>query len=571
MDQLVDILAAVNAALFLVLTATGLHFWLRERSRASLWFAAMFAALAFAATTSFLIPEQPDTRGEEVLAQVRIALLLFFPYSLFRFTTSFAPMSRWIGATAWIATVALAAIALGAGDLGAAEDEGAAWFVPFLVAVLALWTTLSVISAVRLWTGGRKEPNIARQRMRLLSLGSLGLNAALIIGGSMRSEEVNIYDVGMQAFAIVAGVFFLVGFAPPQPLRYAWRRREQEELQRAMVELLAATTEKEVADALLPRIANISGGRSAALLDADGSVIGSHGMTDEILEQVAEGRFEETRSGDEGLVKIDMPFGSMVVWATSFTPFFGRSDRELLLSAGALTDLALERCRHLATERQARLELERINRELADAQALAQLGSWEWSVGENVVTWSDELYRVFGVDREEFIPTYESYLDLVHPADRDALSMLIDKARRTGHYEESEHRIVRPDGAIRWIRSRGDTVRDVEGEVVRMLGTAQDITQRKSAEEYERELRDAEVRQQQALELNDNIVQGLAVAGMALELGETDKAKDAVARTLSAAQSIITGLLKNSGRDRPVEPGDLVRAQAADLDRSSKP
>lgn len=561
------ILGYASTALYAALFILAFRVWIRQRGAAAMWFMLTIGALAVVTTVSLFLPEEPQTTWQEVASKGLIGVLLLFPYALFRFTECFSPGRAIWSRLALVATVGLVAWTVALPELPAEGDTRPAWFAPYVLALLALWTILSVAAAYRLWEGGRGEPNLARQRMRFLSLGSIGLNAALIIAASAPPEGSEVLQVVSQVLALISAFAFYLGFAPPPLLRYAWRRHEQEELNRAITALMTATRREEVADALLPHVTAIFGGRSAAIRGKEGDLIGAYGMTPELqatLEDVA-GSFDKTTPTGGGYVRVEMPFGDMLVWSTPFTPFFGQGDFELLQSVGVLTDLALERCRFLEVEREAREQLEQANRDLADAQSLARLGSWEWNVAEDTVSWSDELYRIFAVDRDVFGASYEAFVDLVHPEDRDMVNAQIDKAMRTGEYDELEHRILDGEGNIRWIRARGQVQKNDRGTVVRMLGTAQDVTERRIAEEYERELRDAEIRQKQALELNDNVVQGLAVAGMALELGEIEKAKDAVSRTLSAAQSIITGLLRATGKGRELRPGDLVRSEAADL------
>ncbi|MFP5297958.1 MAG: PAS domain-containing protein [Actinomycetota bacterium] len=564
MERAAEFLGYANTALFAGLSLLSLRVWLRERGTAAMWFMITFGTLAIVTVAGLFLPEDPTNTWQRAASKGLIAVLLLFPYALFRFTECFTPGRSLWSRLALVATAGLIVWTVILPELPAEGEERPDWFLPYIMALLILWTVLSVAAAYRLWDGGRGEPNLARQRMRYLSLGSIGLNAALIIAGSAPPDGSPLITIVTQALALIAALAFFLGFAPPPLLRYAWRRHEQEELNRAIVALMTATDTEEVAAALLPHVAAIFGGHSAALVGKHGELIGAHGTTPE-LEASLQGTSVTEVSPKGGYVRIEMPFGAMLVWSTPFTPFFGQGDFELLQSVGVLADLALERCRFLEVEREARDQLEKANRELADAQALARLGSWEWDVKADRVTWSEELYRLFGVTPEDWGASYEAYLQLIHPEDRDEVNARIDKAYRTGEYTELEHRVIQPGGNVRWLRARGQVIQDESGDVVRMLGTAQDVTESKVAEEYERELREAELRQKQALELNDNVVQGLAVAGMALELGETSKAKEAISRTLAAAQSIITGLLRSTTKDRDLQPGDLIRTQAAHL------
>ena len=101
------------------------------------------------------------------------------------------------------------------------------------------------------------------------------------------------------------------------------------------------------------------------------------------------------------------------------------------------------------------------------------------------------------------------------------------------------------------------------------MGVAQDVTERvthqKLAEEYDRRLREAQLRQQQALQINDNVVQGLTVAKYAQEMGRAEQASEAIDRTLEAARRIITDLLNDRSDEGPLGPGDLVRERPASV------
>ena len=129
--------------------------------------------------------------------------------------------------------------------------------------------------------------------------------------------------------------------------------------------------------------------------------------------------------------------------------------------------------------------VQRREAQLAEAQHIAKIGSWEWDVPSDVVTWSDELYRIYGVKPDAgFVPNYQAFLDRMHPDDRDAVSAAVGlAATQTGEFE-FDARIIRVDGSIAWIRGSGRAVRDeVSGELLRMGGTSQDITERKDAEQ----------------------------------------------------------------------------------------
>jgi PAS domain S-box-containing protein len=120
---------------------------------------------------------------------------------------------------------------------------------------------------------------------------------------------------------------------------------------------------------------------------------------------------------------------------------------------------------------------------LAEAQRLAGLGSWEWDIARDRVTWSDELFRLFGLEPQSAEVTYEGFLARVHPDDAPLVRAAVDRAYTDGEPFAIEHRIVLPDGDVRWLHGRGRVLADEAGTPVRMVGTSQDITERKRVEE----------------------------------------------------------------------------------------
>ncbi|MBA3473114.1 MAG: PAS domain S-box protein [Rubrobacter sp.] len=120
---------------------------------------------------------------------------------------------------------------------------------------------------------------------------------------------------------------------------------------------------------------------------------------------------------------------------------------------------------------------------LSDAQRIAHLGSWEWDLKMGEVWWSDEAYRIYGFEPNGFSPTLETVEEVFHPDDRYLFRAAIEDAFRKAESYDFEHRIVRPDGEVRWIQRRGEVVHGEGGESLRMIGTVHDMTERKALEE----------------------------------------------------------------------------------------
>ena len=124
--------------------------------------------------------------------------------------------------------------------------------------------------------------------------------------------------------------------------------------------------------------------------------------------------------------------------------------------------------------------------QLQEAQEIANLGSWEWDVREDSVKWSNELFRIFGIAHDQFQPTLEGFLALVHPEDREQVAAGVKAVLNADTEYESPFRIIRPDGAVRMLYARGQLVRDESDQPLRLLGVCQDITERIWAEEQVR-------------------------------------------------------------------------------------
>jgi PAS domain S-box-containing protein len=127
--------------------------------------------------------------------------------------------------------------------------------------------------------------------------------------------------------------------------------------------------------------------------------------------------------------------------------------------------------------------LRRKGAELEEAQRLAQVASWHWDVKSDIITWSDELFRISGRDSTLPAPSYKEHSQLFTPESWSRLSAAVERALSIGSPYEVDLEIVRADGSMRSISARGEAVRDASGLVVQLRGTVQDTTERKQAEE----------------------------------------------------------------------------------------
>ena len=123
-----------------------------------------------------------------------------------------------------------------------------------------------------------------------------------------------------------------------------------------------------------------------------------------------------------------------------------------------------------------------LNSRLLEAQATAKIGSWDWNVETGELFWTDELYRIYGLDPQEGKISYELWQSLMHPEDAQYVNRIVGESLGSGQPFEFDHRIIRPDGTVIWLNGRGKASRNEAGNVIRMNGTALDITERKNAE-----------------------------------------------------------------------------------------
>ena len=216
----------------------------------------------------------------------------------------------------------------------------------------------------------------------------------------------------------------------------------------------------------------------------------------------------------------------------------------------------------VATDITERKRTEQVLREqrtlLAEAQNLAGLGCWEWDPASGRITWSDELYRIYGVERGRFTPSFEGYLERVHPDDREQARSAVARALTDGRGFVFDERIVRPDGEVRYLRSRGEVVRDDQGRPLKVLGACLDITEQKNSEAALRaaadnlqaltrrlvEAEEAE-RRRIARELHDRVGQNLSALNINLDLALGAAGASPVRRRIEDCVSLVDATLQS--------------------------
>ena len=195
------------------------------------------------------------------------------------------------------------------------------------------------------------------------------------------------------------------------------------------------------------------------------------GETDRlVLERGTVETFEETVTRGE----------EVHVFLTTKGPYRAR-DGTLLGTFGIARDITVRKTREQ--------ELARGEERFRLAQEGARMGTWEFDLVSGLTTWSDGLRTLYGVGPDRPVG-FESIAPLLHPGDRERVTREVEEAYTDGTDLELEFRIIRPDGELRWILARSSSLRDTAGALLRVLGVAADITERKQTEQELRSARD---------------------------------------------------------------------------------
>jgi PAS domain S-box-containing protein len=209
------------------------------------------------------------------------------------------------------------------------------------------------------------------------------------------------------------------------------------------------------------------------------------------------------RAREAALVNLLVAVGVIAGTLLGFGPFSTSGEPgallvvQVFLNIVCMTSLPLtagvfERRAALQALDHARAELElRVAERTAaldEAQAAAHVGTWRWDLETDSITWSDEMHRLFGIKPGEIRLDFHAYARLLTPEDAATMQAKVQRCLETGEPYQFEHRLRHDDGRVTWLDGRGHAVRDARGVVVRLVGTGQDITERKLAEDEVRQL-----------------------------------------------------------------------------------
>lgn len=360
--SLIELLLCVAVAVVLA------RRWREQRSTATSSAFGIFAVVALVIGVSYVEPADPSSGWGAVYTDVLVSVLLSIPYLLVRFTWALGGVRDRTHRALLGLLVVQAVVTVVAPPL---PEEGAAhpaWFTAYMVAVLAAWTVGCVVGAVGLWRAGRGQSAVVRQRMRSLSTGGLLLAVTLVMSG-VASSTSTLLAVVISLLGLASIGLFALAFLPPRTLRLVWRQGDLAMLAVAERGLMRALSRQDVADTIVPAVAQVFGGGGAALLDSAGRPIRTVGFSDvqtdrliDLLGENPDGR--QLNAPEEGLLTSQLTHGWLVVGAARLAPVFGDDEAVLLERVATLVDLALQRAELFEQERMSRRDAESANAEL---------------------------------------------------------------------------------------------------------------------------------------------------------------------------------------------------------------
>ncbi|MEY2419109.1 MAG: hypothetical protein QOG90_1789 [Actinomycetota bacterium] len=329
-----------NLAAFLALTAACAGLWIRGRGRNVRWATFAFGSLGALQGLGLVLTHATAQSLFVWIIKGLLVFLLLFPYFLHLFARGFG---RSIAIERWAARLTTGVVAAWTFALPRFPLPGAPspwWWSGYRFAILLQWTVLFSSIAARLWFDSRHEATVARRRMLLLSLSAGTMMAATLLSGVTHSPQSTSFMLITQSMFLVSTLLFFVGLTPPRWLVDSWRRPEMHAFQAAMGDLFRADTQAEMAAVMLPPAVGMIGARGGALVTHDGKLIAEFGETDSL----AKIRLAASSALPiEGVHRVDMKIGRLLMWTSAYAPFFGRGELQLIGSLGAFADIVLDR------------------------------------------------------------------------------------------------------------------------------------------------------------------------------------------------------------------------------------
>lgn len=193
-----------------------------------------------------------------------------------------------------------------------------------------------------------------------------------------------------------------------------------------------------------------------------------------------------SRSSAQSIAIFPIRSGEQVVATlnlySSSKDYFGQLECDLFLKVAENLSYAISAINNHRQKEQATMQLIESEQSLSQAQRLAHLGSWELDLQNNQLHWSDEVYAIFEIDPNESEPSYDYFVSLIHPDDREKVQAAYRQSLLSKTPYSVEHRLQLKDGTIKYVQERGQSYYNAQGEAVKSIGTVLDFTEKKRLE-----------------------------------------------------------------------------------------
>jgi signal transduction histidine kinase len=348
---------AIRAA-FVLLTLAAVADWLRHRDRRHAYLALAFGALM----TLVLISAALGGTGSlaQFLTDVELVVFLLSGYALLMFRDSFISLGRVKRRAVTIGIVVVAVSGVAAQLSADPQKQSSPFQAAVTVVVLLTWALCVLEPTLRMWRASLGRPAVERARLRAVSLGYAALVAEVLVvslAGSTARNQTFTLVTSLVTLAIVPLLY--VSFLPPSWLRWLWRQPEEDEFRKSLHDLLLYSPDRAtLAQRALVWATRLVGGAEALIVDADGSMLASRGMTAERAAELVSNGHREGRAGGATTLVIPLHVqqgdGRMVIVSGPFTPGFGDDEVVRLRQYASSVSAGLDRVS--LTERIASLE-----------------------------------------------------------------------------------------------------------------------------------------------------------------------------------------------------------------------
>ena len=331
-----------NVVAFVALTAACLWHWRRGRGTSVLYAGIAFGSLGLVQLLSLALTEAAAQHLFMWFIKAVLVALVLFPYFLYKFAAGFGRPGR---VETWIVRLTTAVVVGSTVAIPKFPLPGAHlswWWTAYRIAILVQWMVLFTCMAFRMWFDSRREAKLARRRMQVLSGSAMIMMAATLLSGVAKQPQTPTVILTTQLMFLGSTLLFFLGLVPPRWIVDIWRRGDMNAFQSIMGDLLRSDTVVDMAAVVLPPSLRVVGARGGAIVSREGRVVGEYGVT--APEPTVRALATDASLTMDGVHRVEMRIGTLLVWTSAYAPFFGPDQFRTLDSLGAFADIVMERC-----------------------------------------------------------------------------------------------------------------------------------------------------------------------------------------------------------------------------------